>query len=304
MTTNPQQPTQDSPENPLLLAFDFLYARVVERPSITMSQDTQQEIDQDLLALLSSLLLEFEQSKEKEPNAPLDGKRYLEQAYLVLDADGMIESFSMSIPEALAYPIIRLAKRPFSSLLSQASTNSWEGLLTFIQGRVCFHTVTALTLLSLHHQALPSICTVAKLLNSNRLQISCLFILQHLSPGVANISQQMHFRNDAPLLERLHDLILEHLDCPLPSIPQLAKQLGTNTFTLKDGFKRYYNMGIYQFYTQERLAKAKVMLLETDLALPNIAEECGFSSASTLSKAFKRKYGVAPLPFKKMHNNL
>lgn len=298
MITNPQQPSQDSHEDPFLSAFDFLHARLAERPALTLLSDTRQEMDQTLLALLAPLLPDPERSNRKDAKIPSDRQRYLEQAHLVLDADGIIESFSMSVPEALGYPTIMLAGRTFGSLLDVASANSWEGLLAVIQGRISIHTATALNLHSLHRQAVPAICTVFKLLNSSRLLVSCVFTLQQLPPDTPT-DHQNNFRNDAALLQQLHDLIVQHLDRPLPTVPQLARQLGTNTFTLKDGFKRYFNTGIYQFYTQERLAKAKLMLTETGLSLTEIAEACGFSSTATFSKAFKKKYGMAPLPFKK-----
>lgn len=299
MSTASEQTLKSPHEDPLLQVFDFLYKRTAERPVFTIVPDEQQQLDDALLNLLAPLLLETNRSKTNDTNAPPSGQRYLQQAHLVVSLNGTINSFSMTVPDILGYPTIRLAERPFSSLLTEASATSWEGLLVVMQGRICFHTVKALTLLSLQHQPVPALCTISKLLNSNQLQVSCLFVMQQLPVDRTSPHPNKHSRNDVKLQQQLHDLILQHLDRPLPSIPQLAKQLGTNTFTLKDGFKHYFSMGIYQFYNQERLAKAKLMLLETELPLPNIAEACGFSSASTFSKAFKKKYGRAPLPFKK-----
>lgn len=299
MPTNPEQATQDSYEDPLLSFFDLLYARTAERPAFTLTSDEQQEIDEAVIKLLAPLLLDPDQSKRKDSKLLPDGQRHLEQAHLVLSPEGTIKSFSIHIPDALGHPTIRVAGRPFSSLLTEASANLWQGLLAVLQGRICFHTVTALTLLSLHRQTVPALCTISKLLNSQQLQVSCLFVLQHLPPESNRPSHNKNSRNDAPLQQQLHDLILQHLDRPLPTIQQLARTLGTNTFTLKDGFRHYFNMGIHQFYTQERLSKAKLLLLDTNLPLVAIAEQCGFGGPSNFSKAFKKKYGMAPLPFKK-----
>lgn len=269
--------------------------------------DAQLQMYQAVQALLTRLL-ETEQESSKDsnnPNAniPIEGQRHLEQTHLLLDAVGCIESFSMSVPDTLGYPTVRLARQPFSTLLDEASGSSWEGLLAALQGRISIHTVTALTLLSLQRQPVLAICTVSKLLNSDRLHVSCLLAIRHLPPGMASRGPQGAARNDAALLRELHGLILRQLDRPLPTVAQLARQLGTNTFALKDGFKHYFNTGIYQFYNQERLARAKAMLLETGLSLPEIAEACGFGSAATFSKAFKKKYGIAPLPFRKLQRD-
>ena len=301
---NPELPPQDSHKGQLLLAFDLLHARIAQSPAPASMPDAQLQMYQAVQALLTRVL-ETEQPSSKDSkntnnsNIPPEGQRHLEQAHLLLEADGNIESFTKSVPDALGYPTIRLARQPFSTLLDEASGSSWEGLLAALQGRICIHTVTALTLLSLQRQPVPAICTVSKLLNSDRLHVSCLFVIRHLPPGMASREPQVSMRNDATLMRQLHALILQHLDRPLPTVAQLARQLGTNTFALKDGFKHYFNTGIYQFYNQERLARAKAMLVETVLPLPEIAEKCGFGSAATFSKAFKKKYGIAPLPFRK-----
>lgn len=295
MLTTPEHQPQDFNEDPLLQVFDYLYTFIIERNNLLFIPDGSQEIDKAVLALLTTLLLESEKH-----NTPINGHVYLEQGHFVLDPEGNITSFSITIPNVLGYPTIRLAQRSFSSLLTETTTNNWEGLLAVIQGKFSFQTVTALTLRALNCHEVPSICSVSKLLNSAQVHITCLFVIQDLAVDPNPPTYHKNIRKDAALLHKLHKLILEHLDRPLPSIPQLAKTLGSNSFTLKDGFKHYFNTGIYQFYTQERLAKAKLMLLETDLPLSSIAEACGFSSASTFSKAFKKKYGMTPLPFKKV----
>jgi len=294
-----EQPPQDSHDDPLLRVFELLYAKKAVRRTSTLTTDELKERDEALLLHLSSLLKEPDQALINLGDRKTNEQRYLEHGYFLLDLDGAIKSFSISIPYTLGYPTIRLAERQFCSLLAEKSSDTWNGLLAGLKGRICFHTVIAVTLRSIDQQPVQALCTVSKLLNSQQLQVSCLFVKQQPSVDGAHLLHPKNLRNDAALLQRLHDLVLQHLDRPLPSIAQLAKHLGTNTFTLKNGFKHYFNMGIYQFYTQERLAKAKVMLLETDFSLSTIAESCGFGSTATFSKAFKKKYGTTPLPFKK-----
>lgn len=299
MNATPEHLYKGSNQDALLQVFDYLYAETADRPVVTITHDRRRQMEEAMTALLASLtLLNPESSKSGDVDSDPAGQRHLEQAHLVLGPEGIIESFSMSIPDTLGYPTIRLAGRPFSTLLTDASANSWEGLLALMEGRISYSTTIPLTLLSLHWHPVPALCTISKMLNSRQLYVSCLFVLEHLSVA-ATISKYGSSRNDAQLMQKLHGLILQHLDRPLPTIPQLAKLLGTNTFTLKDGFKHYFNMGIYQCYTNERLAKAKLLLLEANLSLTAIAEQCGFSSMATFSKAFKKKYGTAPLPFKK-----
>ncbi|MFY0482504.1 helix-turn-helix transcriptional regulator [Flavobacterium sp. PLA-1-15] len=298
MKATPGQHQQNDNEETLLRIFDELYARTAERSFYTAVPNAQKQDNETLLALLP-LLIDSVNAKSKEDNTETLGQSVLTQAQLLVGPEGTIKSFSISIPSLLRYPTILLAERPFSALLTETSANNWEGVLAVAQGRSSFHTATALTLLTLHRHPVPALCSVYKLLNSNQLQVSLLFSWSHLPPETATTFQHNSARNDAVRMQQLHDLILQHLDRPLPTIQQLARTLGTNTFALKEGFKHYFNTGIHQFYTQERLAKAKLLLLETDLPLAVIAEQCGYGSPSHFSKAFKKKYGIAPLPFKK-----
>lgn len=92
----------------------------------------------------------------------------------------------------------------------------------------------------------------------------------------------------------LHNYILENLGKSLPNIKQLCRIIGTNEFTLKDSFKKKYNSSIYQFYNDERLKRAHLMIQQTDLALKEIAYNSGFNDYVNFSKAFKKKYNYTP----------
>ena len=53
-------------------------------------------------------------------------------------------------------------------------------------------------------------------------------------------------------------------------------------------------MTLRSYIEQQRIKKAIDLLLTTDYALTRIAYECGFSSQSYFSYAFKRKMGKTP----------
>ena len=60
-------------------------------------------------------------------------------------------------------------------------------------------------------------------------------------------------------------------------------------------------MNFNTFLRQERVRKAKELLLTTELRIYEISEECGFSNANYFSYVFKQETGEKPLDYQKKH---
>ena len=58
-------------------------------------------------------------------------------------------------------------------------------------------------------------------------------------------------------------------------------------------------MPLREYVEDRRIRKAVNLLIETDLTLAEIAYECGFSSQSYFSYAFKKKMGLTPREYAK-----
>lgn len=96
------------------------------------------------------------------------------------------------------------------------------------------------------------------------------------------------------IVRKVLDYIQNNLEEPLPSTKKLARMFGTNEFALKDNFRRLQKTSIYQFYNDERLKKAHLLIEETALPFKDIALSCGFSDYPSFLKAFKKKYHYSP----------
>ena len=101
-------------------------------------------------------------------------------------------------------------------------------------------------------------------------------------------------QTDIQTMRNLHDMIINNLEKDLPSLKELALQMGTNEYKLKYGFKQLYGTTIFRFLIQERLRKAKTLIQYSKLTLKQIAKMTGFKSITHFSRAFKEKYGVSP----------
>lgn len=96
------------------------------------------------------------------------------------------------------------------------------------------------------------------------------------------------------LIQKVQEYILSHLDDNLPSSKELAQMFGTNEFTLKQHFRTLSKTSIYQFYNDERLKKAHLLIEQTVTPLTKIALLSGFNNYTNFFKAFKKKYKIPP----------
>jgi AraC-like DNA-binding protein len=97
-------------------------------------------------------------------------------------------------------------------------------------------------------------------------------------------------------IQKMHaarEYLLEHMDDPC-SIIELARKVGTNDFKLKKGFKQLYGVTIFDFLMEARMERAKILLLETDTPVRQIALMTGYKSVSSFTAAFKGKVGYPP----------
>ncbi len=84
-----------------------------------------------------------------------------------------------------------------------------------------------------------------------------------------------------------------NLEEPLsPSL--LAREAGLSTRQLERLFKRYLDRSPKRYYLELRLKKARLLLLQTNLSVINVALACGFSSPSHFSKCYRAYYGRTP----------
>ena len=88
----------------------------------------------------------------------------------------------------------------------------------------------------------------------------------------------------------------------------LSSQLDLNTLAGEVKFSPVYfhklfkastGKTLHEYVEQQRIKKSADLLLSTDMTLAQIAYECGFSSQSYFSFAFKRNMGITPRAYAK-----
>ncbi|MDP2494341.1 helix-turn-helix domain-containing protein [Shimia thalassica] len=94
-------------------------------------------------------------------------------------------------------------------------------------------------------------------------------------------------------LKRAIQLMEDTIEEPLP-IGGLADQVGISTRQLERLFKIRLNSSPAKTYKKIRLKRARSLVVETRISLLEIAIACGFSSTTSMSKAFRQAHGVTP----------
>ena len=89
------------------------------------------------------------------------------------------------------------------------------------------------------------------------------------------------------------EIILKQLHNPC-SLIDLARQVGTNEFTLKKGFKEVFGTTVFGMVSEVRMEQAKQLLLSGEKNISEISDLTGYSHQAHFTKAFKKKFGVPP----------
>ena len=72
-------------------------------------------------------------------------------------------------------------------------------------------------------------------------------------------------------------------------------------YTAMQKFKEKYGISPSEYVAELRISKAKELLLNEDINISEIAQECGFSSLYSFSRAFKENVGISPIKFRKIY---
>lgn len=96
-----------------------------------------------------------------------------------------------------------------------------------------------------------------------------------------------------PRLSAALTLMGQHLDDPLPLVV-VARAQGIGARRLEQVFRAGLGQGPGAAYLELRLQAARRMMADTAHPIQEIALRCGFADRSSFSRAFRRRFGLAP----------
>ncbi len=113
---------------------------------------------------------------------------------------------------------------------------------------------------------------------------------------IYNLFKEIYVSNMTPLEANL-EKAKNYIDANIKEkivIEELAAISGYSVPYFKRKFKEYYKISPGEYLTDVRINKAKAMLESKMYTITEITNECGFSSESYFSHAFKNAVGIPP----------
>ena len=127
-------------------------------------------------------------------------------------------------------------------------------------------------------------------------------VLQHILDHILVENQLFSAQADDPVYSEdiLHALryMEEHLSEPV-KLETLAQIAGLSPTGLIWKFDRQLKTTPMQYLISLRMQLAKQLLLESDLTVTQIAEQCGYGDVYYFSNAFRQHTGINPTAFRK-----
>lgn len=78
------------------------------------------------------------------------------------------------------------------------------------------------------------------------------------------------------------------------TLDTIARASGLNRVKLTRGFRAMFACTVAEAIAERRLGCAKQMLLVTDLPVSSISYRCGYNNNASFTRAFSRRFGMAP----------
>jgi AraC family transcriptional regulator, exoenzyme S synthesis regulatory protein ExsA len=90
------------------------------------------------------------------------------------------------------------------------------------------------------------------------------------------------------------DFIVQKYLFQCVTVNELANLSGRSLATFKRDFQKKYSASPKQWINQKRLAHARMLLMNTDKNISEIAFACGFENVSHFNKLFKKEHKIVP----------
>lgn len=88
-------------------------------------------------------------------------------------------------------------------------------------------------------------------------------------------------------------LMEANIEEPLP-LDVVADKVGVSRRQIERLFKRHLGMVPSRYYLEARLRRARMLLVQTDLSIMEIAVACGFESPPHFSRCYRSQFGCTP----------
>ena len=102
----------------------------------------------------------------------------------------------------------------------------------------------------------------------------------------------------------IQQFLQDNFTDPNIKISDICSKFKVSVSSARENFNEIFGVSPKKYLTVLRINEAKKYLLETDLAIFEIAEKCGFDDAFYFSRCFSKFCACSPSEFRKIHSSL
>lgn len=123
-------------------------------------------------------------------------------------------------------------------------------------------------------------------------------LLAHFFGQLSLLTEEPIPQDEREKLLLAKEILTENLETP-PSLSELSRQIGLNTFKLKKNFKELFGVPVFKYLQNERLNRAHELIRTENVSVQEAAWDVGYDSLSSFSNAFAKKFGFRPSEIKR-----
>ena len=127
-------------------------------------------------------------------------------------------------------------------------------------------------------------------------------ILELIHKLTEDAKKQEYFGKMKNSNKKIIESVIKYIDENITedlSLEKLSAYANLSPIHFHNCFKASTGKTLHRYVEDQRIKKASVLLVSTDMTLTHVSNECGFSSQSYFSYAFKRSTGLTPREYVK-----
>jgi AraC-like DNA-binding protein len=132
-------------------------------------------------------------------------------------------------------------------------------------------------------------------------EILCASLDQWEAFADAHTAEHVFSGRDLRLIEKARDMLLADMS-HMPTIPTLARAVGTNTSKLKRGFKFMYGQTVFKLGQTRRMEHALDLLMDSRMSVSEVAAAVGYQHQTSFTASFRDHFGFAPRDARRMRH--
>ena len=122
-------------------------------------------------------------------------------------------------------------------------------------------------------------------------------LLAHFFGQLSILTENAIPTGEGEKLQKAKEILTANMENP-PSLSELSRQIGLNTFKLKKSFKELFGVPVFKYLQNERLTQAHEVIKNQKMTVQEAAWHVGYDSLSSFSNAFAKKFGYRPSDIK------